>query len=243
MEYTILVFDKIIELPWKEIFSGIGSTFVGAWLAFFWNKKQETNKQTSTQKELLITYFCNLNATLRNFCIFGKNLQISIKAASDPSVKFLPAPVSNIIFDFDEKNLSYVQNVSKLFYENIIQLRIEMQSYAEMGNLYKETKQSIYLQNMNNSFIIHCAQLIVTIENTNNYLKKYYDTDLINEEVENNIKEINNGCVEWLNENKTTADINVLKKVYEIETDYNNIKNGWKIDFDKDNNPSKKGKK
>lgn len=207
--------------------SGI-TTFIGAIIAFIVNWIKEKNTEKNKQKELLLVYFYNLNFAIRNVAIFINNVNVLQQFKKNNPLQNKNIPVSNIIFNFDEEKLSFICKESSLLYENIIQLKTEINTICNYVLEYNNHYQQEILNEINFTSLALCSKLVCTIKNIDKYLIKFYkkETSLIGNIKDNvNILDIYfENTIKNLKSNQTTRNPQQIKNLEEI-------KSGWHIDF------------
>lgn len=205
------------------------STFFGALFAFLCSSVYEHYKDHEHKKMLLVTYFHNLFTALRNLTIFANNAQNTLTQVKlNPDYLRFP-PIKNIQFDFQEEGLSFVQKNHHSFFDSLMQLKIELNTMHELGELYKETREIQYLYDIHNRIFALAWQITVTMQNVNKYVKKYYKTDLTTKPIIDGWNNVNKQCNDWFVILKTWPDQKLVENIMES---INTIKKSWPIDFE-----------
>ncbi len=204
------------------------STFFGALAAFLCSAVYERYKNRTQRQELLTTYFHNLFTALRNLTIFANNAQNTLNQVKiNPNYLRFP-PIKNIQFDFHEEDLAFVQKNHDSFFDSLIQLKIELNTMHELGELYKETREIQFLYDIHNRIFALSWQIVITMQNVNNYMKKYYKKDLTTKPIIDGWNNVDKQCDEWF-ENLKTWSNQALVEV--IMNSIKTIKESWPIDF------------
>lgn len=216
-------------LFWRNVLSvGFGS-FVGAAVVFLlgiWNSKRQEKKY---QKDLLITYFCELNLAFHNLCTFNINIDDAYNIMKKESISFFPPPSSYVKFEFVGDKLSFVQKKDTVFFESIMQLEIEMRVYHELSLLYEETRQVIYLKILQTKFFMTLEMVIKTLENVNRYLERFYEIKLMRDDITTNIGKFDDFFNKFVSQHKQSLDD---KEVIEkMQKDMEKIRKEWSFDF------------
>jgi hypothetical protein len=205
------------------------STFFGALSAFLCTIVYERHKVKAKQKFLLTTYFHNLFTALRNLTIFANNAQNTLTQVKiNPDYLRFP-PLKNIQFDFHEEDLAFVQLHHNSFFDSIIQLKIELNTMHEMGELYKETREIQFLYDIHNRIFALAWQIVITMQNVNKYMQKYYKTDLTTKPITDGWANVDTQCTEWFGYMKNWDN---QELVNQTQTSINTIKNSWPINFE-----------
>ncbi len=204
------------------------STFFGALAAFLCSAVYEWFKNRTRRQELLTTYFHNLFTALRNLTIFANNAQNTLTQVKiNPNYLRFP-PIKNIQFDFHEEDLAFVQKHHDSFFDSLIQLKIELNTMHELGELYKETREIQFLYDIHNRIFALAWQIVITMQNVNSYMKKYYKTDLTTKPITDGWNNVDKQCDEWFEILKTWSDQELVKV---IKNSIKTIKESWPIDF------------
>ncbi len=178
---------------------------------------------------MLTTYFHNLFTALRNLTIFANNAQNTLTQVKiNPDYLRFP-PLKNIQFDFHEEDLAFVQLHQNSFFDSIIQLKIELNTMHEMGELYKETREIQFLYDIHNRIFALAWQIVITMQNVNKYMQKYYKTDLTTKPITDGWANVDTQCTEWFGYMKNWDN---QELVNQIQTSINTIKNSWPINFE-----------
>ena len=205
------------------------STFFGALAAFLCSAVYEWFKNRTRRQELLTTYFHNLFTALRNLTIFANNAQNTLTQVKiNPNYLRFP-PIKNIQFDFHEEDLAFVQKHHDSFFDSLIQLKIELNTMHELGELYKETREIQFLYDIHNRIFALAWQIVITMQNVNSYMKKYYKTDLTTKQITDGWNNVDKQCDEWFENLKTWSDQELVKV---IKNSIKTIKESWPIDFE-----------
>ena len=205
------------------------STFFGALAAFLCSAVYEWYKNRTRRQELLATYFHNLFTALRNLTIFANNAQNTLTQVKiNPNYLRFP-PIKNIQFDFHEEDLAFVQKHHDSFFDSLIQLKIELNTMHELGELYKETREIQFLYDIHNRIFALAWQIVITMRNVNSYMKKYYKTDLTTTPIIDGWNNVDKQCDEWFENLKTWSDQELVKV---IKNSIKTIKESWPIDFE-----------
>lgn len=204
------------------------STFFGALTAFLCSAIYEYYKDKSHRKALLITYFHNLFTALRNLTIFANNAQnVLTQVKINPNYLRFP-PIKNIEFDFHEEDLAFVQKEHNSFFDSLIQLKIELKTMHELGELYKETREIQYLYDIHNRIFALAWQITITMQNVNKYMQKYYKKDLTTKPIIDGWNNVDKQCEDWITNLQTLSN----KALVEVITNsIKTIKESWPIDF------------
>lgn len=205
------------------------STFFGALAAFLCSAVYENYKEKSHREALLTTYFHNLFTALRNLTIFANNAQNTLTQVKiNPNYLRFP-PIKNIQFDFHEEDLAFVQKHHDSFFDSLIQLKIELNTMHELGELYKETREIQFLYDIHNRIFALAWQIVITMRNVNSYMKKYYEMDLTTKPIIDGWNNMDKQCDEWFENLKTWSDQELVKV---IKNSIKTIKESWPIDFE-----------
>ena len=208
------------------------STFFGALAAFVCSAIYEYYKDRTRRKALLTTYFHNLFTALRNLTIFANNAQNTLTQVKTNTNYLRFPPIKNIEFDFHEEDLSFVQKHHNSFFDSLIQLKIELNTMHELGELYKETREIQFLYDIHNRIFALAWQITITMQNVNKYMLKYYKKDLTTQPIKDGWNNVDKQCDEWF-ENLKTWSNQALVEV--IMNSIKTIKESWPIEFDKKN--------
>ena len=220
-------------IEWGNFFTTLSATAIGALIAIVVSIIIESKRQDKANETELINYFYNLNTALRNISHFVYNLETVKKIYNDNGL-LMVLPISTINFNFNESKLSFVQPFNYVFFENINQIKIELNMLYELGMSYKEKPDSQMLNEISHSTVTISNQIVMTMKNINNFLKTYMEKETL----------IDNQCTENFNQvDIYTADFkkliilesqqnnNDMTFVEKFEQEIHSIKTGWKIEF------------
>ena len=207
----------------------IVTTCIGAIIAFAINWCKECSDEKTKQKELLLVYFYNLNFAIRNVAIFMNNINIILQLLKKNNpVQNKNIPISNIIFNFNEEKLSFICKESPLLYENIIQLKTEINTIYNWVLEYNNCYQQEILNEINFANLALCPKLVCTIKNIDKYLIKFYQKKTsLNMSIKNNVDTMDSyfeNTIKTLKNNPNAINPQQIKNLEEI-------KSGWHIVF------------
>lgn len=222
-------------IDWNTCLSSGFGAFFGALGVLLLSIHLNDKKQNAEDKEELTKYFYNLNTALRNIGILSHDL-VTVISTYEKEHKFLFLPTSNIQFNFNEAKLGFVQKNSNIFFENINQLKIEMNGLNELGIYYKnncdsdiniDLKANILYQILKSTVII-VNQITLTMKNINDYIKIYYKEELVSQEFTENFEKVE----KYTNDFKNLIKNNPKYPVEVFEAQIKAIREGWQIKFE-----------
>lgn len=224
-----MVLECVNSWPWQEFLA----TIIGAVFAFFLPTYYEHWRKRQRQKSDLINYYYNLHIFFRNYFGYVISVHKNLELACGDITRFVEPPIPDFSFDSVSSDLSFVIKHSSTFYEEIVQLKMDL-NYLQQPNVLSSSEHRWeYFSSLAFRSMVPGMQISMMLENTKKYLKKYYGVDVTNKAVENNISRFHRWVSVTLNriENNKKAKSEDLSGVKDMRKTLNEIKKKWNIHF------------
>lgn len=205
----------------KSAFPQLVAAFLGAGFAFYFNWRNEESKKRAVEIERLsrCSYDCFL--LLRNLNIFWRNFNILLEKSlkGGGSIK-LPL----LAMDLDISNFDFLHRNSGKFYDNLQQLKIEINIFYVLAQNAVEDPVA-YQGEICSNYWFCLAKLQATMENLERYSAKFYKRHFLTDEMKIDFKNIES---EYRCFCSAKSNIPGVDKIVE---DVKNIKKDWRLEF------------
>ena len=224
-----VILDCVKSWPWQEFLA----TIIGAVFAFFLPTYYEHWRKRQQQKSDLINYYYNLHIFFRNYFGYVISVHKNMELAGGDITRFVEPPIPDFSFDSVSSDLSFVIKHSSTFYEEIVQLKIDLNYLQQPSMLSSPEHRWEYFSSLAFRSMVPGMQISMMLENTKRYLKKYYGVDVTNKAVENNISKFHKWMSTTLNatESNKKAQNEDLAPLREMQKTLSIIKKKWSIRF------------
>lgn len=236
---------------WGNLWTTLFASFVGAFLAFVSNIRQENIKQNKEEKGKLLKLFYDVSIIAKTFCYYYKNIQSSIDGITKGTTPF-QTPILLDAVDIDMNDYGFIAQKAPKLYEilthmqNDILLLLNYNDNFEKLETNNQDEILYWLLSINAHIPKTLAKIFVAVQNINFYLNRYYKSEnLIKNEACNSYIRMKKILDEYKKQyqnivnSKNPCDMFTERplgdeevETYKIDLDYiNEVLDTWVIDF------------
>lgn len=225
--YTKVILECIKAWPWSELLASLIGALCAFGLPIWYAKKQEKRRR----KDVLVNYFYNLHIMFRNLFGYMNSVERNLKISKEQHVDFIEPQIPTFQFDNSEKDLAFLVETSPKFYEEIVQLKMDLNN-LNMVNvpLQKRIRQEYFL-----SFSFRCmmpgTEIEIMLLNTAKYLKEFYKININNEIVKDNVRRFNVWKEKSLRNISHNNDKQQKDAARDMHKQLEKLKKDWTLDF------------
>lgn len=229
MIYAKIILECVKGWPWSELVASLIGALCAFSLPIWYTKRQEKRRR----KDVLINYFYNLHIMFRNLFGYMNTIEKNLKISKEQHVDFVEPQIPSFSFDASEKELAFLVETSPKFYEEIVQLKMDL-SNLNMKNIPNQKRiRQEYFASFSFRSMMPGTEIEIMLLNTAKYLKEFYKTDINNKTVEDNIRKFNLWKKESLTNIINNNDKHQKAVAQDMREQLEKLKKDWLIDFRK----------